>query len=382
MKIAKDRLGRIGSIVVWGLVLIILGIGFCLYRGAADKNVAHGSLLPAECYREVYEEALKNGELSTLETEKKIMDCLGEAGYPAVDYDNQIDMVQPEKVEEFCRRVEEKEKGEVTVFVVLDNGGYVRYEMHTENGEVAIAESILTWQDGEPRQGTADEYDAYSWEYAEKGYLFFEKYQPEGYDGATGHTALRVKPLDDTCRELNRKYILPIGYERNNMFIVDWKEQGWGELNFYDLYEIMYQMKYKEQADFDFEDMKEIRKMPAEDFEKVFQTYFAVESSDLKDSMTYDEENDSYSYRPRGIYERAATSCPRPEVTAYRENEDGTITLIVDAVWPERNLAQAFSHEVTIRPLPEGQFQYVSNRILPSPQNTPPTWYTERLPLT
>ena len=287
MKIAKGRSGRIGSIVVLGLVFIILGIVFCLYRGAADKNMAHESLLPAECYREVYEEALKNGELSTLETEKEIMDCLGEAGYPAVDYDNQIDMVQPEKVEEFCRRVEGKEKGEVTVFVVLDNGGYVRYEMHTENGEVAIAESILTWQDGEPRQGTADEYAAYSWEYAEKGYLFFEKYQPEGYDGATGHTALRVKPLDETCRELNRKYILPIGYERNNMFIADWKEQGWGELNFYDLYEIMYQMKYKEQADFDFEDMKEIRRIPAGDFEKVFQTYFAVESSDLKDNMTY-----------------------------------------------------------------------------------------------
>ena len=382
MKIAKGRPGRIGSIVVLGLVFIILGIVFCLYRGAADKNMAHESLLPAECYREVYEEALKNGELSTLETEKEIMDCLGEAGYPAVDYDNQIDMVQPEKVEEFCRRVEGKEKGEVTVFVVLDNGGYVRYEMHTENGEVAIAESILTWQDGEPRQGTADEYAAYSWEYAEKGYLFFEKYQPEGYDGATGHTALRVKPLDETCRELNRKYILPIGYERNNMFIADWKDQGWGELNFYDLYEIMYQMKYKEQADFDFEDMKEIRKIRAGDFEKMFQTYFAVESSDLKDNITYDEESDSYPYRPRGIYERAATSCPRPEVTAYKENEDGTITLTVDAVWPERNLARAFSHEVTIRLLPEGRFQYVSNRILPSPQNTPPTWYTERLPLT
>lgn len=33
------------------------------------------------------------------------------------------------------------------------------------------------------------------------------------------HTALRVLPLDEKCRELNRKYILPVGYKQNNIFL-------------------------------------------------------------------------------------------------------------------------------------------------------------------
>ena len=41
-------------------------------------------------------------------------------------------------------------------------------------------------------------------------------------------------------RELSRKYLLPISFERNNMFIVDWSEDDFGELNFYDMYDILY----------------------------------------------------------------------------------------------------------------------------------------------
>ena len=58
--------------------------------------------------------------------------------------------------------------------------------------------------------------------------------------GAEEHTALRVQPLDETYRELSRKYLLPISFEQNNMFIVDWSEEDFGDLNFYDMYDILY----------------------------------------------------------------------------------------------------------------------------------------------
>ena len=54
-------------------------------------------------------------------------------------------------------------------------------------------------------------------------------------------TALRVEPLDEKCRELNRCYILPVSYGKNNMFLINWNENDFGELNFYDLYDIFYQ---------------------------------------------------------------------------------------------------------------------------------------------
>ena len=50
-----------------------------------------------------------------------------------------------------------------------------------------------------------------------------------------------VLSLDETCRELNRKYILPIGYERNNMFLTDWSEEEFAELDFYDMFDLFYQ---------------------------------------------------------------------------------------------------------------------------------------------
>ena len=50
-----------------------------------------------------------------------------------------------------------------------------------------------------------------------------------------------VLSLDETCRELNRKYILPIRYERNNMFLTDWSEEEFAELDFYDMFDLFYQ---------------------------------------------------------------------------------------------------------------------------------------------
>ena len=68
---------------------------------------------------------------------------------------------------------------------------------------------------------------------------------------------------------------------------------------------------------------------------------------------------------------------PYPEVVSYIENQDGTITLEVNAVWPQKELDQAFCHSVTIRLLDKDRFQYVSNYV--SRSEIEVTWYTERL---
>ena len=52
---------------------------------------------------------------------------------------------------------------------------------------------------------------------------------------------------------------------------------------------------------------------------------------------------------------------PEPEVVAYKKNPDGTLRLTVNAVWAEKCLEQAFCHEVTVRPLEDGSFQYVAD---------------------
>ena len=70
---------------------------------------------------------------------------------------------------------------------------------------------------------------------------------------------------------------------------------------------------------------------------------------------------------------------PYSEVIGYTENSDGTITLTANVVFPYSGNSKVYAHEVVIRPLEDGRVQYVSNRIIPSEDNSEETWHTPRL---
>ena len=67
----------------------------------------------AQTFRSVYMK--EKSELNTLKAKRKIINCLEEKGYAAVDCDNQIDMVNREKVEEFCKAAEKEEQAAVDI---------------------------------------------------------------------------------------------------------------------------------------------------------------------------------------------------------------------------------------------------------------------------
>ena len=100
-----------------------------------------------------------------------------------------------------------------------------------------VVRSSLYWENGEPEVQYNKAYTVRSWKYTQKGYFFFEEYYPGGYGEPSGQVALRIKPLDEKCREFNRKYCLSPGYGMNNLFLCDWNESDFGALNFYDIYE-------------------------------------------------------------------------------------------------------------------------------------------------
>lgn len=334
----------------------------------------------AECYQNIYEEAEEKKALGSVETVQKIVSVLGEEGYTAIDIDNKVDMVNSEKLIKFCEQVEEKKKSETTLIAVMYNGGFIQYDLSTSDGKVNVVRSVSNWKGNIAEVDGRVEYSAYTWKYACGDYLFFEQYHPPGFDGPSGHTAVRIKPLDKKCRELYQKYLDPISYNLNNMFTTDWDENDFCNLNFYDLYECMYQMKYGKPVIFDSNNTGKIYEISKGDFESVFMKYFKIEGKQLQENTKYSLENGMYEYKPRGLYDYAPTpNIPYPEVVDYQENSDGTIKLTVNAVWPEENMESAFSHEVTIRPIADGGFQYVSNHIIPSDKNVEPTWYTERL---
>ena len=339
---------------------------------------------------DLYEKAEEENKLADLETIRSIVNRLGENGYSAVDSRNQINMTEPEKVVEFCEKVDAQEEAEITILEVSYLGGFVKYDLHAKDGNVDVVRSYYKYENGDMHREVTGSYQAEYWNYTDEGYLMFSGvwFSEELYvltlSGAEEHTALRVQPLDETYRELSRKYLRPISFERNNMFIVDWSENDFGDLNFYDMYDILYPKVNGQYVPYVADDNLSVSafyQIPKEEFESVIMKYFNIDSETLQSKTIYDSENLTYEYKPRGFEEVEYPEYPYSEVVGFTENNDGTITLTANVVFPYAGDSKVYAHEVVVRPLENGRVQYVSNRIIPSEDNYRETWHTPRLTL-
>ena len=337
-----------------------------------------------------YKKAAEENKIADLKTIRSIVNCLGENGYPAVDSRNQINMTEPEKVVKFCEKVDAQEEAEITILEVSYLGGFVKYDLHTKDGNVDVVRSYYKYENGNMKREVIGNYQAEYWNYTEEGYLMFSGvwFSEELYvltlSGAEEHTALRVQPLDETYRVLSRKYLRPISFEQNNMFIVDWSEDDFGDLNFYDMYDILYPKvngQYVPYAADDNLSVSAVYQIPKEEFESVIMKYFNIDSETLQSKTVYYSENSTYEYKPRGFEEVEYPEYPYSEVVGFSENSDGTITLTANVVFPYAGDSKVYAHEVVVRPLEDGGVQYVSNQIIPSEDNYEETWHTPRLTL-
>ena len=329
---------------------------------------------------DIYVEAAKNNELTDMETVSKVIKRFGECGYAAVDCENRVDMTQMQSVMDFCDSVENQKEAEVTIIQVSDLGGFSVYHLQTENGVVHVKRCYYGYKDEIMKIEDEGEYQTDYWRYTDDGYLIFSGtyFSEELYvltlSSAEEHVAFRILPLDAKCRELNEKYLLPIGYELNNMFLVDW--------NFYDMFDLLYPKLHNEKFPYVADDnlgIGAVYHIPKTEFENVIMEYFNIDSETLQSKTVYDSEDSTYEYKPRGFEEVEYPEYPYSEVIGYTENSDGTITLTANVVFPYSGNSKVYAHEVVIRPLEDGRVQYVSNRIIPSEDNSEETWHTPRL---
>ena len=337
---------------------------------------------------DIYVEAAKNNELTDMETVCKVIKRFGECGYAAVDCENRVDMTQMQSVMDFCDSVENQKEAEVTIIQVSSLGGFSVYHLQTENGVVHVKRCYYGYKDGIMKSEDEGEYQTDYWRYTDDGYLMFSGtyFSEELYvltlSSAEEHVAFRILPLDAKCRELNEKYLLPIGYELNNMFLVDWNEDDFGDLNFYDMFDLLYPKLHNEKFPYVADDnlgIGAVYHIPKTEFENVIMEYFNIDSETLQSKTVYDSEDSTYEYKPRGFEEVEYPEYPYSEVIGYTENSDGTITLTANVVFPYSGNSKVYAHEVVVRPLEDGRVQYVSNRIIPSEDNSEETWHTPRL---
>lgn len=354
----------------------------------SEKNGEEKTEKMIECCLSLYKKAAEENKIDDLKTIRSIVNCLGENGYSAVDSKNQINMTQTEQVVLFCEMVDVKEEAEITIIEVGYFGELIIYDLVTQNGNVDVFKSNYKYEDGKIQKQVKGNYRAETWNYTEDGYLMFsgvwdsEEMYVLALSGIEEHIALRVQPLDETCRELNRKYLQPIGYAQNNMFLVDWSEDDFGELDFYDMYEILYPEVNAESVPYAADNnlgVGAVYRISKNEFESVIMTYFNIDSETLQSKTVFYSEDLAYEYKARGFYEMGYPEYPYSEVVGYTENDDGTITLMVNVVFPYAGNSKVYSHEVVVRPLENGGVQYVSNKINPSEGNCEETWYIPRL---
>ena len=353
-----------------------------------QQNVKDNEDEIIEICSQLYKKASEENKIADLEMIRIIVNQFGENGYPAVDSRNQIDMTEAEQVEWFCEMVDTQEEAEITIIEVSYLGGFVKYDLETKDGNVDVVRSYYKYENGNMKREVTGSYQAEYWNYTEDGYLMFSGvwFSEELYvltlSGAEEHTALRVQPLDETYRELSRKYLLPIGFEQNNMFIVDWSEDDFGELNFYDMFDLLYPKVYGTNIPYVADDnlsVSAVYRIPKEEFESVIMKYFNIDSETLQSKTIYNAEDKTYEYKPRGFEEVEYPEYPYSEVIGFTENGDGTLTLTANVVFPYVGDSKVYAHEVVVRPLENGGVQYVSNRIIPSEDNCEETWHTPRL---
>ena len=254
-----------------------------------------------------------------------------------------------------------------TEFYEITTSGYFRYfRLSAEDRELTVIYANAAYNDNMDLQiRQLEKFRVYDWEYTEKGWLIWEKALSKNQE-MDMHSFFRILPLDEKCRELCDQYILPVSYFCNNLFLTDWDAGSMDRIEFNDLYEFLYEMKYGEKLD----EEAAAGGIPKAQFEEVVLTYFDISVEQPEKYARYDAAVGVYPWEPVNAWNRVRQVQPFPEVVRCEENQDGTWTLYVEGILIVAGDDCAFRHRVTMRER-DGGWVYVANDIDKDSGNAP-----------
>ena len=330
----------------------------CLISEEEKEQLQNMVLSAAESVKEIYKDVIITDAANyssgvsefTSEQRKTVVEQLGAAGLVSVEEDT--NMQNPEKIEMFYSDYLNGKDSMVTIFEVQRDGLIGAFTFIYRKGELQTYYIGIRWREGgmPEIQGTSVSNVA-EIKLTEKGYFIY------AYEYVIAHASLRqywrIEPLPEDCQELTEKYISGLSYVNYNLLVTDWDSSNVEDILMPCMYEDIYRISTGENL------KTEDWKIPAEEYERIMTTYFPVSVEQLREHCGYDEGSNSYEYEM--IY--ASPYPPFGEVVDYTKNADGTITLIVDGVWPDYNSDLAFRNTVVVQPFEDGTFRYLSNSI-------------------
>ena len=341
----------------------------------------------SELYREIYQQAPKvpsqyfgaENDI-TQETIDEIENILIAAGYSVINSDS----IYPEYLEHsdcvnaFWECVKQQTDAEVSFWGVSSTGGlYYRKFCFIDGKSYGIFAGADWKDDGKLELLYAEKREIFYWDMTYNAdFIYRDLYLDRHWDAAH---LLRLHPVDKPMYDLTMKYILPIGYHNVNLFLLDWSSDDYGNLCFNDLLDYLYRLKYNDYLyarDYPrYTTPYSYSAIPAKLFEDTIVPYFDISMEEFRERALYDAENDIYPWQDISCDNVLYFPSLIPEVTECIEIDDSTKKLIVNVMCPDYQTDKLFVHEVTIRVLSDGEYQYIGNQItyrsdinIPSPQ--------------
>lgn len=290
----------------------------------------------------------------------EMIGAIADEGYSVICGQSDDNMRNYEAVSKAASLGKKGESSKTEFYSLNSNGGLVYFKLQFSKDGMTVIQANAEWSDQTELQVTyMDKVKVYDWDYTEKGWLMWEKEKSENQE-MDMHCMYRVLPLTKECRTYCAKYITPVSYMGNNLFLTDWDVNSMEKIVWNDLFEFLYPMKYEEP----FEAKDYQNGIGKDEMAAVIGSYFTVERAVLEGGRGYNKEQGYFYWSAMGSGTIVPQVQPFPEVTACERKEDGLIYLTVDAVSVEEGEDRIYSHYVVLREREDGGMDYMGNQIL------------------
>jgi len=335
-----------------------------------EKEAANDCKKMMELIFDIYKDADKGtasnvvlNDETVLEMQKRLM----ETGCPVSTLVTYSNMENYESVDRFLEECTDGKSGSVVIYEIHGDGGIGRMKFIFDGTEMYVVSAGGIWNDNnKPGMSYISYTRIKEWKYTEKGWFGYELCVPEPPEVSEivdGSYLIRVKPMTEEQREMSERCVQGLGYQGQNLLCSNWNAENMSELDYNGMFEYLYGMKYGEK--FNSEDYP--NGIPREEFESLIMEYLPITAEQIREYAAFDEENQTYLWERLGCFNYAPTffGTSLPEVVNIKENEDGTVTLTVDAVCDMVICDDAvITHELTVKFADDGSLQYLGNEIL------------------
>lgn len=319
--------------------------------------------------KDIYIRADKGKALNVVldeETVHSMAETAAAQGWAVTCGSYDYNMLNYEGVDQALRDASEGDVSQTEFYEITTSGSFRYFRLSAEDQELTVTYANASYNDDMDLQiRQLEKFRVYDWEYTEKGWLIWEKALSKNQE-MDMHSFFRILPLDEKCRELGNQYILPVSYFGNNLFLTDWDAESMERIEFNDLYEFLYEMKYGEKLN----EEEAAGGIPKAQFEEVILTFFDISVEELEKYARYDAAGGMYPWEPINAWNRIRQVQPFPEVVRCVGNQDGTWTLYVEGILIVAGDDCTFRHRVTMRER-DGEWVYVANDIYENDSGVP-----------